>query len=171
MANIYCGNNANHPGLIGGAQILGNRYQCLQKGIGVGRNLPPDQNYLQPYVPINQTRSYCGNTAALPGGYNRMGELHECYTKGVGLGKAQRAQQGLVGPVPQNSLTLWSLNLLFIGIFIIIFLLLYFLKPSFVIKENENSQKEIDMEKFIPDILVIALILLILRYLSGLFRI
>jgi hypothetical protein len=90
--NIYCGNNANHTGLLERTQILGSRYSCLQKGKTNGYSQPVDPNFLRPYRPIDTTKKYCGNSSILPDGYNRFGGLYECYLTGMGVGKKLKAQ-------------------------------------------------------------------------------
>ena len=92
---MYCGNNANHPGLLNGTQVLGTRYNCLLKGKQFGYYLPADPSFTQPYSPIDPTRKYCGNSPNVPNGYNRFGGLYECYLTGVGVGKKQKAQEVL----------------------------------------------------------------------------
>lgn len=176
MSNIYCGNNANHPELLNGTQILGDRYGCLRKGIGVGRYLPYDASYLNDYAPIDNTKEYCGNNVNLPEEYNRFGTLKSCYTKGVGVGRRQKALEG-PGPVnqiqpqigenrPIMSLTSKILNIknfILLLIFIIIFLSLYFTKPSFITKGGNGEDKDnIDIEKFTLILSVVLLVLIII---------
>jgi hypothetical protein len=159
MPSIYCGNNGNAPGLLSGRETLGTRYDCLRKGIGVGRKLPynPD-NYANAFARLDPRIPYCGNSANLPNGYNHMGSLRECYESGIGVGMAQRAQQGYIfvgSPI--------FFNLLFLGLFALFFILSYIYKPFFVIKEGKEN-KEIDWEKFIANSVAVALVLLIIRY-------
>ena len=87
----YCGNNRNDPDLVVGAKVIGTRYQCFKKGIGIGLNLPFDPSYAVPYSPIDRTRLYCGTDRKLPDGYTRKGSPSLCLRKGVGVGK------GIVG--------------------------------------------------------------------------
>lgn len=89
---IYCGNNAEHPHLRSGKKIIGTRYQCLQKGLNNGRNMPVDPTFLLPYRPIIKDKKYCGTKNNLPSGYDRFGGLHECYQMGVGVGKRETAK-------------------------------------------------------------------------------
>jgi hypothetical protein len=93
----YCGNNALNSGLINGTSVIGTRYGCLRKGIGVGLHLPIDLSYLGPYIPIDNTRSYCGNNPVLPAGYDRFGSCTECLRKGVGVGKGIAARRSVGG--------------------------------------------------------------------------
>ena len=95
MNPICCGNNAYHPDLLSGDRALGTRYTCLQKGKDNGYSQPADPNFLLPYQPIDATKKYCGNKAALPVGYSRFGGLYECYLKGMGVGKKLKAQAGI----------------------------------------------------------------------------
>ena len=90
---FYCGNNGNSPLLVanGGNRTLGSRHDCLRQGIGVGLNMPLDPSYLNPYNPINNTRYYCGNAAALPAGYDANGTLNMCHGIGIGVGRRKRA--------------------------------------------------------------------------------
>jgi hypothetical protein len=90
---FYCGNNGNSPLLVanGGNRTLGTRHDCLRQGIGVGLNMPLDPSYLNPYNPINNTRYYCGNAAALPAGYDANGTLNMCHGIGIGVGRRKRA--------------------------------------------------------------------------------
>jgi len=98
--NIYCGNNANHTGLLERTQILGSRYSCLQKGKTNGYSQPVDPNFLRPYRPIDTTKKYCGNSSILPDGYNRFGGLYECYLTGMGVGKKLKANNAGEPPNP-----------------------------------------------------------------------
>jgi hypothetical protein len=157
MAKIYCGNNSLHTGLLNGQEILGTRYQCLRKGIGVGSHLPYDPNNLNQFQRLDPRKPYCGNSAVLPGGYNHMGSLKECYTAGVGIGMTQRAQQGYIfikSPL--------FYNIIFLSIFIGTCALCYFYKPAIIVKEKDGNN--IDWEKFSANMIVLALILIIIRF-------
>jgi len=85
---MYCGNNAYELE----NKRLGTRYECFQRGVGVGLNLPASANDL-PYESIDRYRIYCGNGRQLPEGYNALGRRSECLRKGVGLGKKLKQQQ------------------------------------------------------------------------------
>lgn len=89
---MYCGNNANHPDLLNGKKTVGTRYGCLLKGKSFGFEQPIDENFLKPYVPIDNTKKYCGGANLLPDGYDRFGGLYECYLKGIGVGKKLKAE-------------------------------------------------------------------------------
>ena len=93
MSQIYCGNNRLDVRLVNGTLVLGNRYSCLRKGVGVGLHLPRDPAMNDPYEPIDDTKVYCGNSDNLPDGYDRNGTNSECFRKGVGTGKKIRASR------------------------------------------------------------------------------
>jgi hypothetical protein len=94
---MYCGNNRRHPKVRSGEQVIGTRYRCLKKGIGVGMSLPYDPDYTNRYVPIDSRKIYCGEARALPAGYDLMGSNSMCYTKGVGVGKTLKAKKQRAG--------------------------------------------------------------------------
>ena len=151
----YCGNNAIHPELLNGSKILGTRYSCLKKGIGTGLNLPYDINYSYPYQPIDDTQIYCGDGDNLPPNYDRFGNLAQCLQKGIAIGKVQKAQMG-----PD----LYSYNLkyiIFLIFAIILFAILYTIKPSILINKNQDNTEYIDWKKFT----IFYIIILILFYL------
>lgn len=106
---MYCGNNAN-------VNIpRGTRYQCLKKGIGVGKNLPLDKDYGIPYAPIVNRGVYCGNDAVLPPNYLIFGAPSECLQIGVGIGKQMRYAKRYWGEM-------WTFVLFFIVTFLIVLL-------------------------------------------------
>lgn len=84
---MYCGNNRLEFGLLDGSLKMGNRYDCLKKGIGKGLTLPSYNG--GNYDPIDSVRIYCGKNPTLPEGYDRMGNLVECLRKGIGVGKSR----------------------------------------------------------------------------------
>lgn|SRR3990167_7912431 len=86
---MYCGGNRNHPNLLSGLQILGDRYRCFKKGIGIGMNLPSDQEDSD-YQPLDERKIYCGNFNVLPDDYDILGSNVMCIQKGVGVGKGLR---------------------------------------------------------------------------------
>lgn len=88
---MYCGNNANNRRVRSGELAIGTRFDCMRKGVGQGLYMPYDDSYLDEYVPIDDSRAYCGNQERLPAGYDRLGSLHHCFTKGVGVGRRQKA--------------------------------------------------------------------------------
>ena len=89
----YCGNNAVARELRLGQSVMGTRYTCLRKGFGTGYYEPPNPNFLDEYVPIDDTVIYCGNKEILPPGYDRFGSLSDCMRKGYGAGKRKRASE------------------------------------------------------------------------------
>jgi len=90
---MYCGNNAEDPDLKQGRKKRGTRYECLQKGIGVGLSLPFDDKYSKKYVPIDRRKIWCGKSNKLPDDYDLMGSTGMCYTKGVGIGRSIKAKK------------------------------------------------------------------------------
>jgi len=88
---MYCGNNANNRRVVNGELVIGTRYNCMRKGVGQGLYMPFDRSYMDEYIPIVETKVYCGNDENLPEGYDRFGALHECFVKGVGVGRRQKA--------------------------------------------------------------------------------
>ena len=158
---IYCGNNLNNQKLISGTHVLGTNYQCLRRGIGVGRNLPYDDAFSQPYVPVDNRKFYCGNSDILPpaGGYFSIGSPSKCMQVGVGVGKIQRAAMGLNARDYFIRYILKYIIVLFIsgGIFSI----LYFIKPSFVMK-TKNKKTVIDWGKLIPFFFLFSLIVVVI---------
>ena len=92
MAEIYCGNNHNSLELKRG-KVIGTRYKCFQKGIGVGKYvLPLDPEYAGDYDPIDTRKIYCGNKSRLPPEYHIMGNNGICFRKGVGVGRSLKAK-------------------------------------------------------------------------------
>lgn len=157
MAQTYCGNDANFAGLSTGTHVIGTNYQCLRKGIGVGRNIPYDAAYATPHTPIDPRRFYCGNAAVLPagGGHFAMGSPSKCLQIGVGVGKAQRAAMG--PPAFMYFIRYILPYILFILISGGIFSVLYFTKPDFVSKKDNNNKNVIDWGKLIPFYLLFSL--------------
>lgn len=90
---MYCGNNLRNPKVRSGQQVVGTRYGCLKRGIGVGLGLPYDPEYSNRYVPVDARKIYCGEFENLPDGYDLMGSNSMCYLKGVGVGKALKAKK------------------------------------------------------------------------------
>ena len=158
MAQMYCGNDLNFHGLLSGTHFLGTNYQCLQKGIGVGSNLPYDGNYSTPYAPVDGRKFYCGKDVAPPvgGGYFGMGSPSKCLAIGVGIGKAQRASMG-----PPAFMYFIRYILPYLLFFIIIsgfFAILYFVKPKYIAKKDNKNKYIIDWDKFIPYYIIICLV-------------
>ena len=95
MSNIYCGNNLKNSRLLNKELLPGSRYNCLRKGVGIGRNLPYDPDYEDDYDPIDKTRIYCGKSNKLPTNYDKLGSNIECLRKGIGKGKQIRVKKGV----------------------------------------------------------------------------
>jgi hypothetical protein len=167
---FYCGNNGNSPLLVanGGNRTLGTRHDCLRQGIGVGLNMPLDPSYLNPYNPINNTRYYCGNAAALPAGYDANGTLNMCHGIGIGVGRRKRALAaplagGVVplagGAAPLAGGVVYLICfVLMISIFVITML---YKKPSFIKKKDTE---EIDWYVFSPYIALFSIVVGIILY-------
>ena len=154
--NIYCGNNVLDNNLVNGNILLGTRYKCLKKGIGTGLNMPYDSKYTNDYEPIDNRKIYCGDKNSLPSEYDTFGNLPQCLQKGVAIGKRKKALKGepFLYNVLQNKKYTYYYRFVF-GLFIslIIFLILYYTKPSFVLKNENislnNTEKIIDIQKFL----------------------
>lgn len=167
--NIYCGNNGLDENLVNGNIILGSRYKCLRKGIGTGLRLPYDNKYNMDYEPIDKTKMYCGDKDILPDRYDIFGNLPQCLQKGVAIGKRQKALKGepFLDVLKNKKYTYYYRFVLWLFISLIIFLLLYYLKPNFVLKNEDISinknQKIIDWMKFllIYFLLIIPLFIII----------
>lgn len=159
---MYCGNQANYPGLVSGTHFLGTNYQCMRKGIGIGRHLPYDSSYTGPHVPVDPRRFYCGNAHVPPvaGGYLATGSPSKCRMIGVGVGKAQRAAMG--APYGMNFVRYYLPYILFLLIIIVIFVILYFTKPKFITNKDSNNKYIIDWVKFVPYFLLTCLIVAII---------
>lgn len=147
MSGYYCGNDRNS---LNGRR-LGSRYKCLQIGIGKGRSMPLDPEYLNPYDPIDIRKIYCGKENRLPRGYNYMGNAPLCLQKGIGIGKKQRAEQerdnGGDNYIDNRNMK-FRYFLFFISL-VIVFSLFYIAKPSFVMKTDKKKKKKINWYKFI----------------------
>lgn len=154
---IYCGNNANYPGIVSGSHRAGTRHECLMKGFGVGFNQLPDSAYAGVYAPIDARRIYCGNAAVLPAGYSYAGHNYTCLAKGVGLGKGRRAQLGY------DKIKLLIHLTIFLIIGGIVFACLYKFEPSFVMTTNLVNNV-IDWNKFVPWYIVFVTTLMLIRY-------
>jgi len=93
MAMIYCGNNKKSPQLKktrGKPRVeIGTRYECFQKGFGIGYNQPA---FIGEYEPIDTRRYYCGK-GELPEGYHDYGTLFQCFAKGVGVGNLVKSKK------------------------------------------------------------------------------
>ena len=154
---IYCGNNALNSELVSGRAIQGTRSQCLRKGIGRGKRLPYDKNYLGPYQAIDATKIYCGNAQAIPPGYDRFGNNPSCLQKGIAIGKKQRVLMGMKPIIKTYIIFILTLSIIETALFFI----LYYTKPSFLLKENKI---DFDDEKFTMFFILISIPILIIIY-------
>jgi hypothetical protein len=193
MNNIYCGNNSLDSRLVSGKEKLGTNYTCLKKGIGRGLSLPLDKSYSKPYIPIDNTKIYCGKKKSLPSGYDRNGNLVQCLQKGVGIGKNMKAKRSKLSnkssslpPLPLSpppsppknespylafkntipfssipSFHIWSSFAVHVYMIIIIsvlvFLIMYFRKPFYVLDKRDDDKKVINWKKFIIAFIIIML--------------
>ena len=170
--SIYCGNNRNDPKLIHGGYTIGTNYDCLRKGIGLGRGMPYDPRYSNEYNPIDKRKFYCGKSKVLPKkGYFANGSPSICLRKGVGIGKAQRASQESKDDsgVSLNFANSYNkpynyFKLIPLFIFIITMLLLYITKPRIITKYSEDCNKRvIDKKKFTILTFIIGIFLLVVQ--------
>ena len=159
--DIYCGNNQLNSGLVNGTSRIGTRYQCLRKGIGLGRSLPYDKDYDGPFQPIDPTKIYCGNENNLPPGYDRLGNNATCLQKGVAIGKVQKAE---FRPIISSINKKFYFIFLYFIIIISAFFVLFFVKPSFVLKKNDDGSEDVDWYKFLLLYGIFALVLGIIFY-------
>ena len=148
----YCGNNRLNRNLLNNTKTLGTRYKCLKIGIQKGRNLPIDQDYLDPYDPIDKTKIYCGKEDILTKNYDRMGNLGDCLRKGIGIGKRQKAiesnENNFDGSDEDFEFTFNTKHtIIFFIIEISLFLFLFFCKPKFLLKKKKNKKEEKEKEK------------------------
>jgi hypothetical protein len=90
---MYCGNNRRNLDVLSGKKVIGDRYSCLKRGIGIGLNLPYDPSFATRYVPIDKRKIYCGKDEKMPLGYDLVGNNHMCFSKGVGVGRSMKAKK------------------------------------------------------------------------------
>lgn len=163
--NIYCGNNKLNKYLLNNTKILGTRYKCLKIGIQKGKSLPLDEDYLDLYEPIDNTKIYCGNSNSLNNNYDRFGNLPECLQKGIGIGKKIKADESQNdGGDEHKYLNIFNIKFLFFIIFeIILFLILFISKPNFIIQNSDkkikNSYKKINVFNFLLVYISISIII------------
>lgn len=160
---MYCGNQANFSGLLSGTHFLGTNYQCMRRGIGLGKNLPYDDTYTQPHMPIDERKFYCGNSPVLPqgDGYFALGSPSKCQQIGIGIGKAQRAAMG--PPAFMYFIRYILPYILFFLIIGVVFIVIYFTKPKFFTKKDLNTNKDIiDWSKFLPYYTVLCFVVAII---------
>lgn len=158
MVQTYCGNSLNYSGLLAGTHVIGTNYECLRKGIGVGSHLPYDAQYAQPHAPIDQRRYYCGNNG-LPAGYFAVGSPIKCLQIGIGVGKSQRAAMG--PPAFMYFIRHVLPYMSFVLVMGVIMLVVYFTKPKFWVKKDNDNKDVIDWGKFVPYYVAMGLLVAI----------
>jgi hypothetical protein len=156
MSQIYCGNNAQDSDLLNGNKVLGTRYKCMRKGIGVGLNSPRDPKFAEAYAAIDTRRIYCGDKPDLPSEYDSMGNLPMCLQKGVGIGKRINAGNITTREASSFNTSIETKHrksefyiLIFFAIAMILFMYLFIKKPSFVTDKRNDNVKIINWYKFI----------------------
>ena len=159
MKRVYCGNNLNV--LNNNKFVAGNNYQCLKKGINVGKYQKCDKNYAKEFTPINNNfKIFCGkekNAAKIPQN-SIVGTPTLCLQKGVGVGKKIRSSQ--IKCKNKNFIIL-SIILTIILLFILFGLIIIKIKPKFLLKENDKFDKT----KLSFFILILILFMLIINFL------
>ena len=78
---IWCGRSDDLPADY---DEIGSPYQCLRKGVGVGKYVLVGHN--PPNGPGVSPEKYCGTSNVLPPGKTRIGGRYECLKTGVGVG-------------------------------------------------------------------------------------
>ena len=188
---IYCGNNMLSPKITKENYKIGNPYNCMRKGIGVGLNLPVDIEAAGPYKPIIKKTFYCGKKQSeMPLNLDRMGTPTECLRTGIAIGKAKKAQEqiskkkskkkskkrakrrakkrqksrkGQSTRIDYGPFLKYILPVLIIGGSALLFSIpLYYSKPKFLLDKN----KEINLQKYAITIylflLIVALIVILI---------
>lgn len=74
---VYCGRSA--------PSSPSRNYECMRKGIGVGRNVKLPRGYVPERVDPREDL-YCGERRRAPSGKHK-GDPLECFRKGFGIGK------------------------------------------------------------------------------------
>jgi hypothetical protein len=78
---IWCGRSDTLPA---GYDEIGTSYNCLRKGVGVGKYVLLGRD--PPSGPGVSPEKYCGTANTLPDGKTRFGNRYECLKTGVGVG-------------------------------------------------------------------------------------
>ena len=149
----YCGNNKLYPDLLKGKVKLGTRFECLQKGIQIGKKLGPDPKYSGKYEPIDTRKIYCGNKSELPEGYSYIGNAPLCLQKGTGIGK--RLVSKFTSFVKDNKIIFKIFC--YILIITLSFLYLYIKKPLYI-TDKLNNKRVINWKNFVLVYLFILLL-------------
>jgi hypothetical protein len=155
---LYCGNNLNYPPLQTNNAVIGSRYDCFQKGVGIGLGQPLDPNYAVDYRPIDNRKIYCGKRNTLLPNYNYIGNSPQCLQKGVGVGKHQR----MLGGHSPNSIIRNILIGSWILISIIFFTLIILLKSRIIFDTDSVGEKKINHRKLLGVVGVYFIISLVL---------
>lgn len=80
----YCGRSAGEAARAQRSSPSRN-YECMRKGIGVGRNVKLPRGYVPERIDHRET-VYCGEKKRSPSGKHKGNPL-ECFRKGFGIGK------------------------------------------------------------------------------------
>lgn len=186
-SSIYCGNNYLDPRVVSKEVVIGNRYSCLRKGVGVGMHLPDDESYLE-YRPIDTRKIYCGLKEPTPEEYDYTGSLSQCFQKGVGVGKKKRITENRGDSRRSNSngsndsfysaktsfsfhmsgsennrekytKLLYKILIPFVLLSAVIFVVLYLAKPKIILNRSVDT-KTIDWNRFMT-IYILSLVVLL----------
>jgi hypothetical protein len=98
-------------------------------------------------------------------GYDHIGSLKECLGMGIGVGKSRRAN-GLGPVVGDDSGRIINISMLMHIVFILIFVIvggsIYYFKPKFIMKD-EDERNEIDWVRFSLFLISLLLTLILIR--------
>lgn len=184
MSSIYCGNNLSYSGIVNGTHRMGTNLECLRIGIGKGKSLPADPNFAEEYNPFDKRTYYCGNQDEIPEGTTHfaMGSPSKCLSTGIGIGKKKKAVEtfqnnqggnsnrssqanfGIINQEEKKELSQENYSiksnqyiyyLILCFIFVMVFIILYTIKPSFVqadILKILKGEKEVKNGVLIDDL-------------------
>jgi hypothetical protein len=185
MSSIYCGNNLAYSGILNGTHRMGTNLQCLRIGIGKGKSLPADPKFAEDYNPFDKRTYYCGNEEEIPQGSTHfaMGSPSKCLSTGIGIGKKKKAVEtfqqnnqggnrrsppqanfGIINEEEKQELSQENHSIksnqniyyLVLGfIFVMVFIILYTIKPSFVqadILKILEREKEVKNGVLVDDV-------------------
>jgi len=142
---LYCGNNLNYPALQTNDAVIGARYDCFQKGVGIGLSQPPDPNYTGDYRPIDRRKIYCGKRNSLPPSYNYMGSNPQCLQKGVGVGKNER----MLGGHPSKSTPRIVLIVSWVLMSMIFFIAVITTRSKIIYDTDNSGEKNLNSKKLV----------------------
>lgn len=136
----YCGNNKYNSDIISGIKVIGTRYECIKKGIGIGFNSPPDPDYSGKYEPIVVDNFYCGDKNPIPNKYDRLGTNPQCLSRGIGIGKRLKHSRryesfGFNNIISINYIYVFLLFIVISSYFITI---CFYIKPYMLIEKKDN---------------------------------